>query len=111
MGLREALAHQRRFATAPISEVLSMAHHVGSTSFKPLPAGAPLVYAAQALVDGSGAGGGGVDGVHAVPIVSPDGSILRMLTQADVIRFLAAHVDELGPLGTVTVSAGGVMER
>ena len=42
-------------------------------------------------------------GVHAVAIVNADGSIRRMLTQADVVRFLAAHVDELGPLATATV--------
>ena len=40
-----------------------------------------------------------------MPIVSPDGSIRRVVTQADVIRFLATHVDELGPLAGATVRA------
>jgi hypothetical protein len=68
-GLREQLAHQRRFAAAPIAEVNSrfifecesantMLHmqvlamdasqHVTNTTFSPLPVGAPLIYAMQA---------------------------------------------------------------
>jgi hypothetical protein len=47
VGLRETLAHQRRFATAPISEVLEMSNPLNPTAFKPLPEKAPLIYAAQ----------------------------------------------------------------
>jgi CBS-domain-containing membrane protein len=38
-----------------------------------------------------------------VPIVDTDGGLVRLLTQADVVRFLAGHVDELGPMGNLTV--------
>jgi hypothetical protein len=43
------------------------------------------------------------EGAHAVPVVDSGGKIVRMLTQADVIRFLAAHLDELGPMAAMSV--------
>jgi CBS domain-containing protein len=97
-GLRETLAHQKRFAQAPITEVLAMASHLYPITFKPLPAGCPLIYPAQVLAEG----------VHAVPIVDPSGKIVRIITQADIIRFLAAHLDEMGPLSGLTVSELGL---
>jgi CBS-domain-containing membrane protein len=78
-----------------------MSKHISSTSFKPLPSGAPLVYAAQIL---------GNENLHAVPIVDPSGSLVRMVTQADIIRFLAQHVDELGPLGPMAVGDTGLFD-
>lgn len=98
LGLRESLAHQRRFAAAPISEVLAMSTHISSTEFKPLPEAAPLLYAVQLLAEGS----------HAVPVLSASGNILRMVTQADVVRFIGAHLDELGALGPMTVGELGL---
>lgn len=97
-SLREALAHQRRFASAPISEVLEMSTHLTPTAFRPLPERAPLIYATQTLSEGA----------HAVPIVNTSGTIVRMLTQADIIRFLAAHLDELGPMATMTLADLGI---
>ena len=72
-----------------------MRDHITSTAFRALPTGAPLLLAAKALSERR---------VHAVPIVDQAGRLVRMLTQADVIRHLAAHLDELGPLGTMSVS-------
>lgn len=97
-GLRETLAHQKRFALACITEVLDMASHLYPTTFKPLPAGCPLIYPAQVLAEG----------VHAVPIVDAAGRITRMVTQADIIRFVAAHLDEMGPLASLTISELGL---
>lgn len=54
-------------------------------TFRQLPAGCPAVYAAHVLAAGA----------HAVPIVDLDGGIVRVVTQADVVRFLAAHLDAL----------------
>lgn len=75
-----------------------MHSHLTPTAFRPLPERAPLIYATQTLSEG----------VHAVPIVDTAGTIIRVLTQADIIRFLAQHLDELGPMATSTLSDLGV---
>jgi CBS-domain-containing membrane protein len=70
------------------------------STFRQLPAGCPAVYAAHVLAAGA----------HAVPIVDLDGAIVRVVTQADVVRFLAANMDavpaahglSLGDLGLDT---------
>lgn len=99
-SLRETLAHQRRFATASVSEVLEMSSHIAPTTFTPLPSGAPLIYAARVLATGA----------HAVPVMDSAGTgvITRMLTQADVIRYLASHLDELGSLAGMTMGELGL---
>jgi predicted transcriptional regulator len=51
------------------------------------------------------------EGVHAVPIVDTAGKIIRLITQADIIRYIAAHVDELGPLGTMTITELGLAAK
>lgn len=76
-SLRETLAHQRRFASAAVSEVLEMRQHISPIAFSPLPSGAPLIYAVHVLAGGA----------HAVPIIdSGSGRILRMLTQVSERR-------------------------
>ena len=46
------------------------------------------------------------EGSHAVPVLDAAGTIVRMVTQADIIRYLGAHLDELGSLGSLTVRRG-----
>lgn len=72
-----------------------------SWAFRPLPSGCPLLYAARVLSEG----------VHAVPIVDAEGRIVRLVTQADVIRFLATRLDMLGPLGQLSIEELGLGQR
>lgn len=73
------------------------------TAFRPLPLGCPAIYAAHVLATG----------VHAVPVVDHEGAIVRIVTQADIVRYLASNLEQLpsarsvslGDLGLERVSA------
>lgn len=98
-SLRETLAHQKRFAYAPISEVLEMSRHMHPTAFRPLPAGTPLIYAAQILAEGA----------HAVPIVDTfDTSYTYTSTSVNTSRSysMAEHTPAAG---ATTSSSGRLM--
>eukprot|EP01138_Halocafeteria_seosinensis_P001772 gb/GECG01001815.1/.p1 GENE.gb/GECG01001815.1/~~gb/GECG01001815.1/.p1 ORF type:complete len:957 (+),score=117.69 gb/GECG01001815.1/:1-2871(+) len=65
-----------------------------SSQFLPVPQGSPLLFACRILCRG----------VHSVPVVDAEGRIQRIVTVADVIRFLATRIQLLGDLAHKTVS-------
>ena len=71
---------------------------ISRTAFRQLPAGCPAVYAAHVLAAGA----------HAVPVVDADGNLVRVVTQADIIRFLASGLDTLPTTRTLTLSDLGL---
>lgn len=42
-------------------------------------------------------------GVHRVPIVKKDGTVERLVTQSEALRFIAHHVDDFGALVNQTI--------
>jgi CBS domain-containing protein len=141
--LRSSLAHQRRFLTLTVKDILNMAISVKNSgsvtpagsahrldaavppeitprkdalasdagtppnltprelprhAFRQLPAGCPAVYAAHVLAAGA----------HAVPVVNSEGEIVRVVTQADIIRFLASGIDYIPSTASLTLSDLGL---
>lgn len=65
-----------------------------SSEFLSVPQGSPLLFACRLLCRG----------VHAVPVVNAEGKIHRIVTVADIIRFLATRIQLLGDLAHKTVA-------
>lgn len=68
------------------------------TAFRQLPAGCPAVFAAHVLAAGA----------HAVPVVNAEGVLVRVVTQADIIRFLAAGLEHMPTSRTLTLADLGL---
>eukprot|EP00824_Muranothrix_gubernata_P014136 TRINITY_DN29265_c0_g1_i2.p1 TRINITY_DN29265_c0_g1~~TRINITY_DN29265_c0_g1_i2.p1 ORF type:complete len:320 (+),score=70.25 TRINITY_DN29265_c0_g1_i2:80-961(+) len=84
-------ALEKHFASLTVRDIMGRSH---ANRFCPIPYDSSLATALESLIQ---------EGVRRVVLTSPDGTLLNILTQSAVIKFLAARTDNLGDLGACTV--------
>jgi len=84
-----------KFSSQEIADIVDKTHN----PFVPLEAGTTLYQACDLF---------SMKGTHRAPIIDKDGKMISIITQGDIIKFIAKHVKDLGDFGKKTVNELGL---